>query len=175
MFNRKNILTFGLGLMLPVGLLIFTPGYSSAQRYRVNLPPRPQQPPALNNQVQSRISNGNINNQGGQRGGQGGFTGNNPFNQMAMNQIGGQGGFQSDFQGGQRGFGGGGFQNGGFQNRGGQGGGTIGGFTGNNPYYQMAMNQIGGQGGFQNGGFQNGGFQNGGFQNGGFQNGGFGL
>ena len=60
MFKKKTLFTFSLGLMIPVGLLV-SPDTSFAQKYRVILPPRPQQPPALNNTVQAQIANQNVN------------------------------------------------------------------------------------------------------------------
>ena len=59
MFKMKSLFTFSLGLMIPVGLLV-SPETIFAQKYRVILPPRPQQPPALNNTVQSQIANQNV-------------------------------------------------------------------------------------------------------------------
>jgi len=61
MFKSKNLLAFGFGLMIPVGLLI-SPDIIFAQRYRMILPPRPPQPPALNNMTQSQLGTG-VNNQ----------------------------------------------------------------------------------------------------------------
>ena len=59
MIKMKSLFTFSLGLMIPVGLLV-SPETIFAQKYRVILPPRPQQPPALNNTVQSQIANQNV-------------------------------------------------------------------------------------------------------------------
>ena len=60
MFERKKLFAFGLGLIIPVGLLI-SPHTIFAQKYRVILPPRPQQPPALFN-TKSQLMSG-VNNQ----------------------------------------------------------------------------------------------------------------
>ena len=45
MSKTKNLFTISLGLLIPVGLLV-SPDTIFAQKYRVILPPRPQQPPA---------------------------------------------------------------------------------------------------------------------------------
>ena len=59
MLKNKKLFSISLGLMIPVGLLV-SPDTIFAQKYRVILPPRPQQPPALNNTVQSQIANQNV-------------------------------------------------------------------------------------------------------------------
>jgi hypothetical protein len=76
MFKRKKLLAFGLGLIIPVGLLI-SPHTIFAQRYRMVLPPRPPQPPALQNtasQLANGVNNQNVTSQ--QQAGAGAFGGN---------------------------------------------------------------------------------------------------
>ena len=76
MFKRKNLFAFSLGLIIPVGLLI-SPHTIFAQRYRMVLPPRPPQPPALQNtgsQLANGVNNQNVTSQ--QQAGAGAFGGN---------------------------------------------------------------------------------------------------
>ena len=172
-----------------------------SQKYRVILPPRPPQPPALNNTVQAQIANQNINfntgssisvNGGGINANSGGIQGtgqvtqnNTPGSQLSFlyqlptaTQFQQGGGFGQAGGGGGFGQGGGGFgQGGGGFGQGGGGFGQGGGVQAigmNNPFYSMAMQGIMagvGVSAFQSGG-QFGGGQFGGGQFGGGQFGG---
>ena len=193
----------GKNSFLAVFVILLATSESLAQKYRVVLPPRPQQPPALNNTVQSQIANQNIgfntsnsiSMYGGVAGGfnanSGGIQGTAQYTQN--NAPGSQLSFlyqlptAMQFQQGGGGFGQGG---GGFGQGGGgfgQGGGGVQAIGMNNPFYSMAMQgimagvgvsafQSGGQfGGGQFGGGQFGGGQFGGGQFGGGQFGGGGF
>ena len=174
----------GKNSFLAVFVILLATSESLAQKYRVVLPPRPQQPPALNNTVQSQIANQNIgfntsnsiSMYGGVAGGfnanSGGIQGTAQYTQN--NAPGSQLSFlyqlptAMQFQQGGGGFGQGG---GGF----GQGGGGVQAIGMNNPFYSMAMQGIMagvGVSAFQSGGQFGGGFNNGGGQFGGGQFGG---
>ena len=190
MLKNKKLFSISLGLMIPVGLLV-SPDTIFAQKYRVILPPRPQQPPALNNTVQSQIANQNVGfntsssitggGGGGFGQGGGGFQANSGgiqgTGQVTQNNTpGSQLSFlyqlptATQFQPGGGGFGqaggGGGFG----QGAGAQGGGGFGQNAGGGGFGQ-------GGGGFGGGGFGGGGqFGGGGFGGkGGFGNGDNGL
>ena len=166
----------GKNSFLAVFVILLATSESLAQKYRVVLPPRPQQPPALNNTVQSQIANQNIgfntSNSISMYGGvAGGFNANSGGIQGTAQYT------QNNAPGSQLSFlyqlptamqfqqGGGGF---------GQGGGGVQAIGMNNPFYSMAMQGIMagvGVSAFQSGG-QFGGGQFGGGQFGGGQFGG---
>ena len=186
--------------LLAIVFLAFISNFAMSQepRYRFILPPRPPQPPALNNTVQSQIANQNINfntsNNINGIGGIGGFNANSggvqgtaqytqnntPGSQLSFlyqlpsaTQFQGGGGFGQG--GGGFGQGGGGFGQGGggFGQGGGgfgQGGGGVQAIGMNNPFYSMAMQGI--MAGVGVSAFQSGGQFGGGFNNGGGQFGG---
>ncbi len=81
--SAKYLLRFGIGVLVPLGCFIGTPDITSAQRYRMILPPAPKAPPPLNNTVQSQIANQNINFNTGSSvsGGTTGIGGGGGFNQ----------------------------------------------------------------------------------------------
>jgi hypothetical protein len=60
MLVQKFLRSFAFGCIFVTGFSLTIPGLSNAQKYRVILPPRPPQPPALNNTVQSQIANQNV-------------------------------------------------------------------------------------------------------------------
>ena len=86
MFAQKFLRSFAFGCIFVAGLSLAIPSLSNAQKYRVILPPRPQQPPALNNTVQSQIANQNV-----------GFNTQSQVNGFGGGGIGqGGGGFQAN-------------------------------------------------------------------------------
>ena len=75
MVAQKFLRSFAFGCIFVTSFSLAIPSLSNAQKYRVILPQRPQQPPALNNTVQSQIANQNVgfNTQNQINGGGGGF------------------------------------------------------------------------------------------------------
>jgi len=140
----KNLLKLGLGLLIPASIFVGTPGVTSAQRYRMILPPAPPPPPPLNNTVQAQIANQNINFNTGSSssGGQTGIGGGGAF-QQSTGGIQGTAQFTQNNTPGMQisqlyqiplasggGMGGFGQQGGGFGQQGGGGFGQGGGFGG---------------------------------------------
>ena len=85
MVAQKFLRSFAFGCIFVTGLSLAIPSSSIAQKYRVILPPRPQQPPALNNTVQAQIANQNV-----------GFNTQNQVNGFGGGGFGQGGGFQAN-------------------------------------------------------------------------------